>query len=141
MRARKEYAVYMRWPQNGNDWIHPEDVARVRRLIPSRRVFRREADEGRYNVFSYGKHRFRVMPTMHLAVDGDDLDIGDRVEVKSRLGKNHAFVGRIREMRWNDRYQRIEYYLLHAEQRVPRWYEADDLTALERKPQLRQPGT
>ncbi len=137
MRARKGYAIYTRWPKDGNDWIHPEDVSLVRKLIPSRRVFRREADQGRYNVFSYGKREFRIMPTMHMAIDGEGLDIGDRVEVKSRLGKNNAFVGRVRDMRWNDRYQRIEYYLLHAEQRVPRWYELADLTSLENKTQLR----
>lgn len=137
MREKKNYAIYTRWPQDGTAWIHPDDIPIVRKLIPSRRIFRRETDDGHYAVFSYGNQQFRVLPTLHLAIDGEGFDVGDRIEVKSLLGKNRPFIGRIREMRWNDRHQRIEYFLTHTEQRVPRWYSADELSCLENKAKLR----
>jgi hypothetical protein len=140
LREKKSYAVYQRWPQDGTGWVHPEDVNTVRRLIPGRRIFRREPDEGRYMVFSYGQREFRVLPTLHLAIDGEGFDIGDRIEVKSQLGRNRPFIGRIREMRWNERHQRIEYFLARREQGVPRWYSADELSCLENKTKLREPG-
>jgi hypothetical protein len=138
LREKKQYAVYGRWPQDGTGWIHPLDVSTVRSLIPSRRIFRRGSDDGQYAVFSYGDRRFRVLPSMHLAIDGEGFDVGDRVEVKSMLGKNRPFIGRIFEMRWNDRNKRIEYFLTHSEQRVPRWFFAEELSCLESRVRLRE---
>lgn len=138
MRDKPTYAVYQRWPQIGIQWIHHEDVNTVRKLIPSRQLFRREPDDGAYTVFSYGERQFRVLPSMHLAVDGEGLDVGDQIEVKSQVGRNRPFVGRIREMRWNDRYRRIEYYFTRSQRRVPRWYSLDELQCLENKERVRQ---
>jgi hypothetical protein len=66
------------------------------------------------------------------------LDVGDQIEVKSQVGRNRPFVGRIREMRWNDRYRRIEYYFTRSQRRVPRWYSLDELQCLENKERVRQ---
>jgi hypothetical protein len=64
------------------------------------------------------------------------MDVGDQIEVKSQMGRNRPFVGRFCEMRWNDRYLRVEYYLA-SRQRVSRSYSADDLQSLENKTRVR----
>ena len=132
-RHEPEYALFARWPEDGDAWIHPDDVDQVKRLIPSRRIFRKEAMEGRFQVFRYGAIRFRVLPALHETLRGEGLDVGDRIEVRSRMGKNRPLIGRIREMRWNPRYRRIEYFVRHVDQPIPRWYSAADLNCLDRK--------
>ena len=82
------YGVFLRWPLDGTDWIHPEDVDRVRDVVPSARVLRRELRVDEYVVLSYGKLRIRVRPTLWQIVRTDGFDLGDMVEIRSRMGKN-----------------------------------------------------
>ena len=72
--------VYLVWPNEGLGWIHPDDVARVERWIPSTRVFRRHSFDGEYYRLQYGEQVVRVKPTMWRRVDDEGFSIGDRVE-------------------------------------------------------------
>ncbi len=127
MRAELAYRVYPRWPENGDAWIHPADVRLARTLIPSARVFRYDGREGLYLVLTYGVHRLRVKPTMRQAIRGDGFDLGDSVEVCSKLGKNRPFVATISEMHWNDRYRVIHYRLRRRDMTLARRYTAADI--------------
>ncbi|HVU88110.1 MAG TPA: hypothetical protein VHD36_12395 [Pirellulales bacterium] len=131
MRTELAYRVYSRWPENGDGWIHPADIRLARRLIPSTRVFRYDGREGPYLLLSYGKHRLRVRPTMRQAIRGDGFDLGDQVEVCSKLGKNRPFVATISEMRWNARYRVIHYQLRRRNMTLARPYTADDFRAVD----------
>ena len=93
MRTEPIYRVYSRWPEDGDAWIHPADVRLVRRLVPSVRVFRYEGREGTFLVLTYGKYRVRVLPSLREAIRGDGFDLGDQVEVCSRLGQEPTFRG------------------------------------------------
>jgi len=123
------YGVYRWWPEDGEGWIHPFDIGIVRRLIPGTRVFRREDLESEFVLVSYGDIRFRVKSTIWFEVDHEGFDVGDFVEIKSRMGQADPFVGRIKEMVWNQRYARIEYYLYRGEKIQVRAYLAEDMTA------------
>jgi hypothetical protein len=127
MRTEPAYLVYPWWPENGDDWVHPSDVRLARSLIPGTRVFRRLGREGAYVVLGYGVQRLRVKPTMRQAIAGDGYDIGNRVEVCSRLGKNRPFVATVREMDWNAHFGVIQYRLERRAMILARRYTAADL--------------
>ncbi|HEY1597962.1 MAG TPA: hypothetical protein VGG64_00060 [Pirellulales bacterium] len=132
MRSEPPYRVYPWWPEDGNAWIHPDDVRLARRLIPSNRVFRRVGREGPYLVLSYGKLRLRVKPTLRQAIDGDGFDLGDTVEVCSLVGKNRPLVATIRDMHWNARSRAIQYRLCRRNMTLARRYMAEDLRPVAR---------
>ena len=75
-----DYGCIPRWPQDGQGFIHPDDVPVATRCFPSERVFRRDRFDGVYYHYSYGSLRFRLRPSMWLKVISDGIDIGDRVE-------------------------------------------------------------
>jgi len=132
MRAEPPYRVYPWWPENGDAWVHPDDVRLTRRLIPSTRVFRSAGREGQYLVLTYGQLRIRVKPTLRHAVPGDGFKLGDQVEVCSKLGKNRPLVATIREMRWNARQGVIHYRLSRRGMTLARYYTAGDLRPVGR---------
>lgn len=131
LKRAVQYGVFPWWPQDGNDWIHPHDVRVARRTIPSSRVFRREPVSEEYFVLRYGRIAIRVKPALWKVLRADGLDIGDRVEILSRLGQNLPAVAVIREMRWNADARQIEYFLRRAGRNLSRGYAAADLTRVD----------
>ena len=103
----------------------------MRQLVPGNRVFRREDLNDDYLLISYGDVKFRVRSTIWYEVDYEGFDVGDHVEIKSRMGQADPFIGRIKDMIWNHRYKQIEYYLYRNEAIQVRAYEAADLTSAE----------
>ena len=100
------YGYYPWWPENGNDWVYPEDVQLARQLIPSTRVFRRAGEQGPFVVLHYGDVKLRVLRTLWQEVKIEGFEMGDWVEVLSRCGHNEPRTGTIREMVWNERARR-----------------------------------
>ena len=49
-----DYGCIHRWPQDGQGFIHPDDVPVATRCFPSERVFRRDRFDGTYYHYSYG---------------------------------------------------------------------------------------
>jgi hypothetical protein len=125
------YGVFRWWPENGESWIHPFDIGIVRRLVPGTRVFRREDLDEKWLLVAYGNIRFRVRSTIWYEVEFEGFNIGDYVEVKSRMGKADPFVGYVRHMNWNHRYKRIEYTLDRSDITQVRAYVAEDLTIVD----------
>jgi hypothetical protein len=112
-----KFGYFPRWPEDGNDWLHPDDVALARTLIPSGRIFRRDGADGEYQFLHYGDTRLRAKPALWQEVSPEDFNIGDWVEVKSRGMLNEPRTGVIREMLWNDSTRAIGYQI--AENGVP----------------------
>lgn len=132
-----DYGVYFTWPEEGTDWIHPEDVDLVKEYIPGERIFRREKYDGEYYHLSYGNVRFRVKPSLWRSVPTDGIDVLDRVEVKSLHGVNEPFVGVVEEMIYHRRSESIEYVLRQVDYTLDKRFRADDLILLDEKPNLR----
>ncbi|MBI2825104.1 MAG: hypothetical protein HYX69_10500 [Planctomycetia bacterium] len=132
MSVTSDYRIYPWWPQNGNAWVHPDDVKLARRLIPSSRMFRSEGREGSYLVLGYGPYRIRVRPALRQLVRGDGFNVGDQVEVCSHRGRNRAMIATIREMRYDNRKRAVRYSLRVRGKPVARTYTAGDLRKIER---------
>jgi len=106
------------WPEDGDDWIHPDDLEAARSMIPSKRVFRKEpcADPILLNLgyvkYSYGDQFFRGLATLWHEVQSEGYEIGDTVEVKSANGKSNPIIADIDGMFWNRHQRVIEYDLV-----------------------------
>ena len=125
------YGVFRWWPVDGDAWIHPYDVSIVKRVVPGIRVFRREDLDETWLRISYGRLRFRIKSAIWYEVDYEGFDVDNFVEIKSRMGQADPFVGQIRDMFWNHRYKRIEYFLHRSETPQVRPYLAEDMTLLD----------
>ncbi len=105
------------WPEDGDDWIHPNDLDIARSLIPSKRIFRKEncTDPILLNLgyveYSYGDKSFRGLATLWHEVASEGYEIGDTVELKSGYGKLRPIIADIVGMFWNRHEQAIEYEL------------------------------
>jgi hypothetical protein len=128
--AFKQYGVYP-WPAGEDaEWIHADDLEIARRLLPSDRVFRRLAEAESFVVLGYGELRLRVRPYLCRAIEGEGIDIGDSVEVRSHLGRNEPLVGAIGEMRCPLHERAIQYFVRKGERLLPTPYRAADLQPL-----------
>jgi len=131
LKSDPKYGFYPWWPEDGDDWVHPEDVATARSAIPGPRVFRRDGEHGDYVVLHYGELRLRVKPTLWQEVPWEGFDIGDWVEVLSRGLLNSPRTGVIREMHWDPRWHSMRYFIDEAGLPIPNAYGAQDLRHVE----------
>jgi hypothetical protein len=131
--------VYLNWPAEGTDWIHPEDVSVVERWVPSDRVFRRIGFDGTYYHLQYGDTVARVKPTLWLKIIDEGFQIGDQVEVKSIELEREPIIARILEIRYDAALGSVYYLLEHRELPLARRYRGEELHQLTRRPELREP--
>jgi hypothetical protein len=131
LKTDPKYGCFLRWPQDGNDWLHPDDVALARTLIPSDRVFCRDGTEGDFHRFYYGDITFRAQPALWQEVQHEGLNIGDWVEVLSRGMRNEPRVGVIREMLWNQRERAIRYQIMENDVPIADLYAREDLQHID----------
>ena len=130
--------VYLVWPCDGSDWIHPEDIKIAEDWIPSTRVFRRHSFDGEYYRLQYGEISIRVKPTMWHRVNDEGLSVGERVEILSHFQENDPGLGIITKIRFDKPRNQILYYIESRELPLPRPFVAADLVQLTIRPQLRE---
>jgi len=128
---RVRYGYFPWWPEDGDDWVHPEDVGVARRLIPSPRVFRRIESANDWSVLEYGPWRVRVRPTLWEEIAWEGYCLGDWVEVLSQGGQQTFRTGTIREMLWDTRRRGLVYQIEQAGTPIPNRYAASDLRPVE----------
>ncbi len=131
LKTDPKYGYYPWWPEDGDDWVHPEDVAAAREIIPSPRVFRRDGERGEYVVLHYGDLHLRVKRTLWQEVEPEGFEVGDWVEVLSRGQHNTPRTGVIREMHWDPRSRSMRFQILDNDQPIPNFYAAEDLRHVE----------
>ena len=134
-----DYGCFPRWPQNGNGFIHPDDVHYATRMIPSERVFRREAFDGKYYHYRYGKVLVRMEPCLWLQVASEGIDIGDQVETVGVGMERELFVAEVFGMYYVRRKGCILYRLRRGDSLVPNLYSVSTIKLLTDKTNLR-PG-
>ena len=143
LKTDPKYGFYPWWPEDGDDWVHPRDVAAARSTIPSPRVFRRDGQHGKFIVLHYGALRLRVKRTLWQEVPWEGFDVGNWVEVLSRGQLNTPRTGVIREMHWEPRARAMRYYIEENGVPIPKAYGAQDLRHVEPTiglPQLQEGG-
>ncbi len=121
------YGVFQRWPEDGEDWIHPFDVGVARHLLPGNRIFRRAEFDGEFFAFRYGQLMFRARPRIWLIVEHQGFDIGDQVEIRSLMGKNWPQIATINQMLWNSAKRRIEYFVQGVDRSVEKPLQATEI--------------
>lgn len=128
--------VYLVWPSDGYDWIHPDDIALVERWIPSTRVFRRHSFDGEYYRLQYGDQIVRVKPTMWRRVEDEGFSVGDRIEILSHFQQNEPGLGLITEIRFEKSSNRILYTIESRELPLARSFLASDFVPISPRHQL-----
>jgi hypothetical protein len=131
LKTDPKYGCFPWWPEDGDDWIHPEDVAIARSMIPSNRVFRRDGARGDYLLMYYGGTTLRVKRTLWQEVPAADFQIGDWVEVLSRGMRNEPRTGTIREVLWDQRSREVRYQIAENDVPIADLYGPDDLQRVE----------
>jgi len=127
LKVDPKYGYFPWWPEDGNDWLHPDDVAQARAVIPSGRVFRRDSSEDEYVLMRYGDITLRVRRTLWQEVEPEGFELGDWVEVLSRGLRNEPHTGVIREMLWDQRTKTIQYLIADNNVPINEPYTRDDL--------------
>jgi hypothetical protein len=141
LKTDPKFGYFPRWPEDGNDWLHPDDVALARTLIPSGRIFRRDGTGGEYQLFHYGDIRLRARPALWQEVAHEGLDIGDWVEVKSLGMRNEPRTGVIREVLWNETTRRVAYQITENNNLIADLYTREDLQRVEPTSPPSAPGS
>lgn len=131
LKSEPKYGYFPWWPEDGDAWVHPEDVAAARTMIPSNRVFRRDGSAGEFLVLHYGEVRLRVLHTLWQEVEPEGLEIGDWVEVLSRGMQNDPRIGVVRELVWSDYDQAIQYQVSVNGQLIEQLYLREDLQPVD----------
>ena len=121
------YGVFLRWPEDGEDWVHPLDIGVARHLLPGNRIFRREQWNSDYYQYHYGKLSFRAKPKLWMLLEHEGFDIDDFVEVKSMMGKNWKVTAKIVDVFWDAYHREIEYSVEGYGRGIQRRFLAGDL--------------
>jgi hypothetical protein len=111
LKREPVYGFFPWWPEDGDQWVHPEDVALVRTLLPSDRVFRRDAAQGDLVELSYGPIRFRAQRRLWKEIRWEGLGLGDWVEVRPRGLANEHATGVVHEVRWDEHREQLVYQI------------------------------
>lgn len=127
--------VYLTWPQDGVEWIHPDDIQLAEELIPSGRVFRRVSFDGIYYRLEYGNKVLRVKPTMWSKVHDQGFWIGDQVEIKGDFLTNEPSIAVITEASYDASTGTIVYTLVQRDMMLDKNYHADELRCLTKRPE------
>ncbi len=131
LKLDPRYGHFPRWPEDGDHWVHPEDVSLARQLIPSPRIWRRDGQHGIFAILHYGTIRLRVLPRMWLQTPRPAHEIGHWVEVRPRGMQNDPHTGRVRHLLWDDHTRQIHYQLEVAQHPLETRYTAADLKPIE----------
>jgi hypothetical protein len=132
-----DWGVYLRPPECGMEWIHPEDLGTAQLLIPSRRVLKRHNWDGTFYHLRYGQLELRVRPTLWLRIPPIDLEVHQTVELLARLGANDPGIYRIADIMYDPLEASIEIYLKRDELVIERPYTRDDVRPLQEHHELR----
>jgi hypothetical protein len=129
-RLNLDYVTFPWWPEDGCDWIQLEDVEIAKRLVPGKRVFSHVQTDTPFQLYEYGDESFRALPRLQKRVKGDGLLVGDRVEIRSRLGRRRPIIATICDMFWDDYNDRIEYRIRYRDLRSAANYGSEEFERL-----------
>ncbi len=132
-----DWGAFLRWPTDGVQWLHEDDIAIAKRLLPSQRVFCRRKWDGEYYWLQYGQDEIRIRPVMWTQVPQVDLDVGQQVELLARLGKNDPGVFRVAEILFCAALGRVSFRLTRDTLTLKKQFLREDLRPVSVKHHLR----
>lgn len=125
------YGHFPWWPEDGDDWIHPDDFEIAKREVPGQKIWRADDSDGEWMVLHYGEQTLRVRPNLWVEVESEGLEIGDWVEVLSQMMKNEYRIGTICDMLWDEAHKAIRYRIECAGDRIPKLYARRELRPVD----------
>lgn len=131
LKTDPKYGCFPWWPEDGDAWLHPDDVPTARSMIPSARVFRRDGRNGEYALLHYGDVQLRVRPALWQEVAPPAFEMGDWVEVLTRGQTNAPSTGTIRQILWDEHAQEVRYQIRVDGQPMENLYAREDLQRVE----------
>ncbi|UUO06191.1 hypothetical protein M4951_22900 [Blastopirellula sp. J2-11] len=134
-----DYVMLSRWPQDGDDWIHPDDRNLAAGLIPSDRIFRRELQPDGYYELAYGPRKIRIRPVLAEEAPRPAFEIGQVVKLKLAFEGDQSEVGRIYAIRYSQYYDAPQFYLIRGDMKSRTPYLAEALELFVKDGQLREP--
>lgn len=132
-----DFGAYLRWPEPGLDWVHPEDLVLAEQWIPSPRVYRRFHYDGIYYHLAYGDDVLRVRPSLWTSVSAIDVAVGDRVELFSHFGQKDACVATIQDIHCLRAEGEVEYWLRRGQMTLTQSFCRSDFRPLKLRYHLR----
>lgn len=135
LKTDPRYGYFPWWPEDGDAWIHPEDVSLARQTIPSPRIWRLEQTSNElatlHVTLHYGNHRLRVRPRLWQQTPEPEFAMGQLVEVLPHGMQNDPVTGHVREIHWEETRKRIIYKIDVVDRVVETTFTADDLKSVE----------
>ncbi len=128
-----KFGVFLWWTEQTPSWVHSDDVEIADCLIPSNRVFLRSDCENAsdrelgFSKFQYGARWFRGKPALWLEVPHQEIELGDRVEIKSQSGKLKPQIAEVIDILWNRTKRTVEFRLSANEIPMQRRFLISDL--------------
>ncbi|TWT32983.1 hypothetical protein [Blastopirellula retiformator] len=138
LKPEADYVMLQRWPQDGDDWIHPDDRGMAAGMIPSDRIFRRELQEDGYYELTYGPRKIRVRPVMCEDAPKPVFEIGQFVKLKMAFESDRTETGRIFAIRYSQYHDAPQYYLIRGNMKSRTPYLADALELFTPEGKLRE---
>lgn len=135
-----DYGIIIRWPEDGQDFIHPSDLQVALKCIPSERLLRRESFDGEYYRYRYGKATFRLRPIMWRTIAHEGIDVGDEVEIIGLGMEREKFVAHVWGMHYIRRRSQIVYRLRRADRVMQKLYTIDQMRLIKDKQTVRDAG-
>lgn len=132
-----DWGVFLRWPEDGEGWLHPEDLGVARELIPSDRVFRRSSFDGEFYLLHYGPILLRCKPAMWLSISSVDLEVEQAVELLARQGKNDSGVFHVSQILYRRELGFVEFCLKRDSLELAQKFRREDLRPLQVQYHLR----
>ncbi len=120
------YGYFPWWPEDGDAWLHPEDVALARRTIPGPRVWRREGLSGGWHELHYGAERLRIRPALWCEAPRPRAEIGDLVEILPKGLVHEPHTGVVRDIWWDEHAGELRYRLEVVGRVVDTLYAGED---------------
>ncbi len=102
LKTDPKYGYFPRWPEDGDDWIHPEDVDAARGDDPQWPGVSPRRHGGRLCGVALRQGAAARTARVVAGSGPEGLEIGDWVEVVSRGMVNERRTGTIREMLWDE---------------------------------------
>ena len=136
---KPRYGIFPWWPDDSDNWVHPDDLSIAMELVPGCQILRRASpnskiddessscENDQFVSFECGSQVFRAVPKMWLEVPEPDYELFDQVEICSKLGKIHPKIATVSSVCWNRLKRVAEYRLERNGMPLPGLFHAADL--------------
>ena len=118
-----KWGLYPWFEEHGNSHIHPDDLQKIKDLMPYCLVFKVVGTEGNYIVLQYADDTYRVKSDLFQEKKPAVYDFGQKVKVK-RYPEKECFV---REIAWHYKEKKEFYFLFVDGKKKSRRYWPEEL--------------